>query len=344
MSAPAPASVRVPSVRAEALARAEVLAGLDAEILEELADAAEEESYRAGARIVSELEAGADVYVMTAGEAEISVDVAEGAREVLGRIGPGATFGEMSSLTGELRSATVTAVTDVEVLILADADFDRLRERRPEVALRLLRSLATRLAAAEETTKALFASCELPPQAPASARPVAVRRGSVARVWRELVVGRGKDLPFLTLASFVLTLVAVRVSIFAAFHFDLGPRAVLRTAYLSGFALLILSALSSLLTFRPGVRRAIAIAYGIGLALILNELGVTLAFDIFFKDIHTPDPDVPFDIERLYRRAEPLRMIAIGFVVLIQAAYLRGFYRRAFFVAATRIRKLVARS
>ena len=60
-----------------------------------------------------------------------------------------------------------------------------------------------------------------------------------------------------------------------------------------------------------------------GLALILNELGVTLAFDIFFKDIHTPDPDVPFDIERLYRRAEPLRAIAMGLVVLVQAAYLR---------------------
>ncbi len=266
---------------------------------------------------------------------------------MLGRIGPSATFGEnVVSCTGDLRSATVTAVTDVEVLILADADFDRLRERRPEVALRLLRSLATRLAAAEETTKALFASCELPPQAPASARPVAVRRGSVARVWRELVVGRGKDLPFLTLASFVLTLVAVRVSIFAAFHFDLGPRAVLRTAYLSGFALLILSRRSrrSRPFLAPASGAAIAIAYGIGLALILNELGVTLAFDIFFKDIHTADPDVPFDIERLYRRAEPLRMIAIGLVVLVQAAYLRGFYRRAFFVAATRIRKLVARS
>jgi CRP-like cAMP-binding protein len=339
-----PPSTPRPTTQAQALARAEVLHGLDAEILEELAVAAKEESYRAGARIVSELEAGADVYVMTAGEAEISVDVADGVREVLGRIGPGATFGEMSSLTGELRSATVTALGDVSVLILADADFDRLRERRPEVALRLLRSLATRLAAAEETTKALFASAAPPEKEPASAKPVAVRRGSVARVWRELVVSRGRDLPFLTLAAFVLTLVAVRASVFTAFHFDFAPREVLRAAYLSGFALLIFSACASLLTFRPGIRRAVAIAYGVGLALILNELGVTLAFDIFFKDIHTADPDVPFDIERLYRRAEPLRMIAIGFVVLIQAAYLRGFYRRAFFVAATRLRKLVARS
>jgi hypothetical protein len=113
---------------------------------------------------------------------------------------------------------------------------------------------------------------------------------------------------------------------------------------MSGFSLVMLSSCTSLLTYRPGVRRALALAYGVGLALILNELGVTLAFDIFFKDIHTPDPDVPFDIERLYRRTEPLRATALGLVVLVQAAYLRRFYRRAAFVVTTRLRKLLARS
>ena len=78
--------------------------------------------------------------------------------------------------------------------------------------------------------------------------------------------------------------------------------------------------------------------------MLFNELGVTLAFDIFFKDIHTPDPDVAFDIERLYRRTEPLRAIAIGLVVLIQAVYLRAFYRRLWFVVRTRLRRLLTSS
>jgi hypothetical protein len=52
---------------------------------------------------------------------------------------------------------------------------------------------------------------------------------------------------------------------------------------------------------------------------------------------------VPFDIERLYRRTEPLRAILIGLLVLVQAAYLRRFYRRALFVLGTRARKLLAR-
>jgi hypothetical protein len=247
----------------------------------------------------------------------------------------------MSSITGELRSATITATTAVEALVIADADFDRLRERRPAVALRLVRVLADRLAASERSVEALLVSTERAERAPHGHHEA--RRGSVWRAWRELVVSRRRDLAFLTLASFVTTLVAIRVLVFTSFWLELAPRALLRSAYLTGFALLIGSSCASLLTFRPSVRRAIALLYGVGLALILNELGVTLAFDIFFKDIHTPDPDVPFDIERLYRRTEPVRAIFVGFLVLVQAAYLRRFYRRAVFVIATRARKLFAR-
>ena len=79
--------------------------------LRELFARAKPQRYAAGSVIVSELESGADVYVLTMGEAEVSVDARDGERQVLGKLGPGAGFGEMSSRTGELRSATVTAVT-----------------------------------------------------------------------------------------------------------------------------------------------------------------------------------------------------------------------------------------
>jgi CRP-like cAMP-binding protein len=325
----------------QALAKVPYLAGLDDETLAEIAASATQRRYPAGSRIVAELEPGADVFVLLSGEAEISVDCAVGDRHVLGTIGPGGAFGEMSSLTGELRSATVTALTDAEVLIIDDADFDRLRERRPIVARHLVRMLAARLASAERSVEALLSSTSPKAEAPHGRQQA--RRGSIRRVWRELVVNRERDLAFLTLAAFVVTLVVVRVAVFGAFHFDIAPRGMLRAAYMTGFTLVVVSSGTSLLTFRPDVRRAVALAYGVGLALILNELGVTLAFDIFFKDIHTPDPDVPFDIERLYRRAEPARAILLGLVVLVQAAYLRRFYKRAAFVLTTRARKLFAR-
>jgi CRP-like cAMP-binding protein len=326
----------------------EYLACLDDATLDELAARATPRTYKKGQRIVSELESGADVFVVTKGEAEVFVEPRAGERQVLGKLGAGGAFGEMASLTGELRSASVTALGDVEVLVLADAEFDSLRARRPEVAAALARMLGRRIAGAEQAIDALLdpaASSQGPAAQVAQAKSgLQTRRGSVARAWRELVVNRRRELPFLTLAGFVGTLAAVRALVYLAFRFDFFVRDVLRAAYLTGFTLLGVSALLALLTFRPSVRRFVALAYGIGCALIFNELGVTLAFDIFFKDIHTPDPTVPFDIERLYRRTEPLRAIVVAVIALIQAAYLRRFYRRAFFVAKTRARKLFART
>jgi CRP-like cAMP-binding protein len=323
------------------LRRVAFLATLDNATLGDLGEQSRRARWGRGTRIVSELESGADVFVLLRGEAEVSIEARRGDKETLGRLGPGAAFGEMSSLTGELRSATVLALEDVEALVIPDAAFDELRRRRPQVAVALVRTMAERLAAAERSIHDLL---ETPEKAPV-ARGVAVTRGSIARAWRELVVGRQKDVAFLTFAAFVVTLVAVRLTVYLSFRADLAPRDVLRAAYMTGFALLGVSAAASLLTFRPAWRRAIAVAYGTAAALILNELGVTLAFDIFYKDIHTPDPTVPFDVEELYRRTEGARAVAIALAVLVQAAYLRPFWRRAAFVARTRLRSaLTSRS
>jgi len=319
------------------------LSTLDDGALAGIAARARVHRYVKGARIVSELESGADVFVIAEGRAEISVDAQRGEKQVLGTIGEGDAFGEMSSLTGELRSANVTALTDVRALVIADADFDGLRETRPEVAVKLVRLIASRLGAADKSIDGIFASSREAIDAAEKAAGGKARRGSIARAWTELVVNRKRDLAFLTLAAFVMALLLVRIAVRLAFEYDFAPREMLRAAYVGGFLLVGVSACTALLTFRPGWRRAIALAYGVGLALILNELGVTLAFDIFFKDIHTPDPNVPFDIEQLYRRTEPLRAIAIGLAVMVQLAYLRGFYRRALFVMTTRLRKKAAR-
>jgi CRP-like cAMP-binding protein len=331
-----------PDDRLDALRKVGFLAVVGDEGLREVNAHSRMARYRPGERIIGELETGVDVYVIARGTVEVSVETEDGSRAVLGRFGPGFGFGEMSSLTGELHSASVDAVGEVELLVIPDAYFDRLRARRPEVAVELLKLLGARLAASEQRLDELLGdrAWDRPPEGAGGAH---LRRGSIVRAWRELVVNRRRDLGFLALAGFVGTLLCIRAFVYLAFRFDVMPAGLLRTAYLSGFALLGLSALSALLTFRPPARRVIALTYGVACALIFNELGLTLAFDIFFKDIHTADPTVPFDFERLYRRTEPLRAIAIGLLVLLQAAYLRRFYRRAGFVFATRARKLWVR-
>jgi CRP-like cAMP-binding protein len=327
------------------LRRVDFLAGVDDQTLAVLVARGHHQRYAANSTIVSELESGADVFVITSGEAEVSIEARAGQRKVIGVLGPGSAFGEMSSLTGQLRSATVTARTEVMALVISDNDFDSLRERRPQVALALLRVLSARISQTDKSIDALFMSGAAP--APGAAQAKALEqaklspglRGSIGRVWRELVVARKRDLAFLTLASFVVTLLLVRLAVYLAFRFDFAPRDVLRTAYMAGFGSLVGSACASLLTFRPEWRRVIAVLYGFGVALIFNELGVTLAFDIFYKDIHTPDPNVPFDIERLYERGAAVHAILIGLAVLVQAAYLRRFYARVAFVLLTRARK-----
>jgi CRP-like cAMP-binding protein len=321
------------------------LACVDDGTLSELAQRGRRASYRKNDRIVSELEPGAEVFVVLAGQAEASLETARGERERLGQFGPGSAFGEMSSLTGELRSATVLATGNVEVLVIADDQFDDLRQRRPLVAVTLVRTMAARMADAERTIQDLLTHPEEHEGVPVRTSVVigGVRRGSISRAWRELVVGHKKDLTFLVFVAFVLTLLVVRATVYLSFRADFAPMDVLRAAYTTGFGLLGVSSCASLLTFRPGWRRAIAVAYGVALALILNELGVTLAFDIFYKNITTPDPNVPFDVEELYRRTEGVRAVMIAFAVLLQAAYLRPFWRRAAFVLRTRLRKAISR-
>ena len=313
----------------------EFLAPLDDDALGELVDRGRLVKRSTGARLISELESGADVFVVLSGTAEVFVEPRAGQRRVLGTLGPGGACGEMSSLTGGLRSATVIATSDVVVLEISDALFDEMRERRPEIAVALLATLAKRLDAVDRQVDTLLDDHDAPVAEAPPSQPTSIRR-----VWRELVASRRRDLAFATLAAFVLTLIAVRLAVYISFRLDVAPRGVLRSAYMTGFGLLVFSAAASLLTFRPGVRKLVAVAYGIGAALIFNELGVTLAFDIFYKDIHTADPSVVFDVERLYRRTEPLRAIAIAVVVLVQAAYLRRFYVRAAFVLMTRLRRL----
>jgi CRP/FNR family cyclic AMP-dependent transcriptional regulator len=65
------------------------------------------------------------------------------------KLGPGSFFGEMSLLDQGPRSATVTAETDMHLLVLSSRDFSALVNTVPTVARRIMRGLAERLREAE---------------------------------------------------------------------------------------------------------------------------------------------------------------------------------------------------
>jgi len=104
-------------------------ADLPVEELAELAPAMNEVEIEAGTEVITIDDYGTAIYFIEQGEADVSDDDGE-ATEVLG---PGDTFGEIGLLLTGQRTATVVARTPMRLLSLSGQDFDRIRDRVPEV-------------------------------------------------------------------------------------------------------------------------------------------------------------------------------------------------------------------
>jgi CRP-like cAMP-binding protein len=93
--------------------------------------------FPAGATLYVEGDAAHEVVVLLSGTLKITVAAADGREVVLDVFEPGALVGELSVIDGRPRSATVSALEPVEVLVVAADRFNEFLDRRPEV-LRLL--------------------------------------------------------------------------------------------------------------------------------------------------------------------------------------------------------------
>ena len=69
----------------------------------------------------------------------------DGREVILSMLGEGDFFGEMSILDGHPRSANVTTMEETELLMVRRADFLHLVQNKPQIAIKLLAVLATRL-------------------------------------------------------------------------------------------------------------------------------------------------------------------------------------------------------
>jgi small-conductance mechanosensitive channel/CRP-like cAMP-binding protein len=74
------------------------------------------------------------LYILVEGEAEVYVETDQHGRASVAHLGPGEFFGEYALMTGESRTATVRAKTDVECYCLDKLDFRDLLVSRPDVA------------------------------------------------------------------------------------------------------------------------------------------------------------------------------------------------------------------
>lgn len=125
------------------LSRVELFESLAADELARLAASLTERQCKAGEEIVKQGDPGSSLFVIVDGLLEVKVEH-EGRTKVVGRLGPGEFFGEISLLTGSPRGAGVTAITDATLFELTHEVISPILQQRPEVAQEISRFVALR--------------------------------------------------------------------------------------------------------------------------------------------------------------------------------------------------------
>lgn len=105
--------------------------------------------FPAGERVYRIGEAGDAIYFLENGEIELTEENSNGVVVEKARIGAGGFFGEMSLLTGVIRTEDATATRNTNLWILYKADLDDLTVQHPAIGKALSQGLATRLAEPE---------------------------------------------------------------------------------------------------------------------------------------------------------------------------------------------------
>ena len=137
--------LRMRSAKNEMLGRVPLFAACVPHELALIESIADEATVEAGRVLVREGRYGGEFFVVIEGSA-----TATRGGEPLATFGPGSFFGEMALLDGGVRTATVTAVSDMRVLVLDPRSFTRLVDETPTVARAMLRTLSERLRTLEE--------------------------------------------------------------------------------------------------------------------------------------------------------------------------------------------------
>ena len=113
-----------------------------------------EKVFTEGERIFDEGDSGDVLYIIQAGEVELTRRSLSG-RHTVANLGPGEFFGEMSIVLGEQRNARATALCETRLLELDGETLEAMCIERPEIAIRIISRLTERLIDSERRLAAL---------------------------------------------------------------------------------------------------------------------------------------------------------------------------------------------
>jgi len=134
----------MPGAPVAALRGVSLFAGLDDDELAQVALVFKERRFPAGETVVKEGADAAAFFLIESGEADVAVRGSPRAS-----LGPGDHFGEIALIDEDVRSATITATTDLVCYGLTLWEFRPFVVENGEIAWKLLQSLAKKLRSAE---------------------------------------------------------------------------------------------------------------------------------------------------------------------------------------------------
>ncbi len=136
------------------LAGVPIFAPLNKEQLSGLAKLVVRRVFPPGAVIIREGDNDAALYIIVNGEVRVSTQTGNGASALhLATLHAGAFIGEMALLDGAPRSATCTAISQTECLVLTRWVFNTTLRSDPLIAVAMLPVLSRRVREADEATR-----------------------------------------------------------------------------------------------------------------------------------------------------------------------------------------------
>ncbi len=134
------------------LAALELFSGCSDKDLETIASLGTEQSIVAGEQIVRQGSMGYDCFVVLAGDVVVSRN-----DRMVATVGVGEFVGELTVLDHQPRSATVVAVSNVDLLVLSHRELRSVLSKVPVVAERLVAMMAARSESAADPVGARMA-------------------------------------------------------------------------------------------------------------------------------------------------------------------------------------------
>jgi CRP/FNR family transcriptional regulator, cyclic AMP receptor protein len=131
------------------LATVPLFSRLNADELRRFAEVTREKHYPKGSVILFEDDPGDSLFIVRDGRVKVVLVAEDGREVILGVLGVGEHFGELSLIDDQPRSAHVISMEDSSLLVLRRDDFRRRVQETPEVAWSLLIELSRRLRRAD---------------------------------------------------------------------------------------------------------------------------------------------------------------------------------------------------